>query len=278
MVWHNFQNDTGDNTKIIDADEVNENFDYIEGSISPMSNGVYVDDFYNLGTTSAHFLNGYITNLPSVTSARITNATITNANITNATITNATIDNLTVNEEVPSLEISNLVISGGGSLTVHGEFNNAAQSRVRGYLSTTQTITSGVTNGAQLIHFNTKDYDNASEYTITTYTFTAANEGYYHCYAQIGVFKISGTNNEAALAIYRNGSICSEFVPHQVSGGWATVSAEQLQIQDTLYLAAGNTLNFYAFYNDDIDGTMEITTAYPVVGGRASYFSIYRIG
>lgn len=89
--WYSFVNDTGVKTQIINATEVNSNFDWLEGDILPQLAGVTTTATYDLGSPSAHWAEGYVDALPSVTSARITNLTVTTANITNLTATSANI-------------------------------------------------------------------------------------------------------------------------------------------------------------------------------------------
>jgi len=120
-----------------------------------------------------------------------------------------------------------------------GGFN----SRVRVYLSSDQSIDGQTTTK---INFDTEDYDGNNEWDTSTYKFTAANAGYYLITCRL-YWDATFPSERFTIYIYKNGSNVS-------LQGWRyssiSTGSQMGHITDILYLAAGDTIEFYVYQND----------------------------
>jgi len=121
-----------------------------------------------------------------------------------------------------------------------GGFN----SRVRVYLSSDQSIAGQTTTK---INFDTEDYDGNNEWDTSTYKFTAANAGYYLITCRLYWDTTFPNDQRFTIYIYKNGSNVS-------LQGWRyssiSTGSQMGHITDILYLAAGDTIEFYVYQGD----------------------------
>ena len=68
--WYAFTNDTGAKTEVINADEVNSNFDWSEGHIVPHLAGVTADSTYDLGEIAKRWRVAYLDSITLSPTAR----------------------------------------------------------------------------------------------------------------------------------------------------------------------------------------------------------------
>ena len=102
-----------------------------------------------------------------------------------------------------------------------------------------QNITSAA---YRIIHYNTKNFDIASEFNTSTYLYTATVSGYYQVNAQVGYINtIAGANYFLQILINGSLGITNEIVPGQVGSGNFSQS-----VSNIFYLTAGSTIGIYA--------------------------------
>ena len=129
------------------------------------------------------------------------------------------------------------------------------------YLSTSQSITSGVTTKAQ---FNTKDFDTANCFDATTnYRYTPTVAGYYQINATLRVNAVSGSPNSCEVVLYKNGSQYTNLCALNNSLGSATI------ISGSCIVYLNGSTDYIEIYGD-INGT---TTSFGGGATNGSRFS-----
>ncbi len=116
----------------------------------------------------------------------------------------------------------------------------AITSRMRATMSASQIL-----GATAVIQFNTKDYDNLSEFNTTTYTFTATNAGYYyiHAHAEIGASSLT-TTQAAQLFVAKN---ATNQVQWSATGYVINNVAGPMDITTILSLAANDAITIKGY-------------------------------
>jgi hypothetical protein len=138
-----------------------------------------------------------------------------------------------------------------------GRMTNAFQPSLGVYMSSTQSIASGVRTK---VAFNTIDFQRGSNYNTSTYRFTAPIEGVYLIQAHLYIYTV----NQAEVHIFKNGSLFIRSAGTQV----ASTNPNGAQVNHILNLAAGDYVEIYGEQSNG--NTQTIYTG----GGRDSYLTI----
>jgi hypothetical protein len=152
------------------------------------------------------------------------------------------------------------------------DFNHQSRSRV--FLNTANQSIPDAT--WTKITFNAKEYDEQTEFDVTTlYSFTAKTTGYYHINAR-AEYNFSGSLNSGAyvsIGIYINGTIHSQGNKLQVEddGGSKTFSNNNAPVvTDIIFLNAGDVLTIYGFQNTGAAQNI-------IFGSVFTYLSIHKL-
>ena len=139
------------------------------------------------------------------------------------------------------------------------------------------TVLASLTSNQSLAALNTfyevslgnKITDTLSEFNTSTYTFTAANSGYYLVMGCI-MFSIgAGVEGDATLAIYKNGSSYFQYQEH-IGYGISTTQCSQL-----ISLNAGDTISLYGDIMDGASSPNFLGYTSPQLG---TFLSIQNVG
>lgn len=118
------------------------------------------------------------------------------------------------------------------------------------YLGSDQVL---ATDTLTLVQFDTEDYDNNSEFNVGTYTWTAADTGYYRVHANL-TWKGNAVDEKVHGAlIYIDGSEEARHFDQFAAAAFASIS-----ITREFYLTAGQTVTIYGYQatlgNYSLDG------------------------
>lgn len=172
---------------------------------------------------------------------------------TDANLTGSQLAQILVNNSSTSMTAFNVSTIGTGSIqtwtgggTTRGSINNVGivtwntQSSIRAHRSTDQSISS---NTSTKVQFDTKDWDNQTEYdNATNYRFTATVAGKYLVSAAIRMTGTSG--DQISISIFKNGSATNTFCRDQLAAGGDLA----VIVADVLNLAAADYVEI--FVND----------------------------
>ena len=188
--WHTFTPGT-----VAKSSEVNENFDWLEGSLAPMVGGSMTTAIYDLGTTTAAWRNLYLSG---------------NIVLGGDTITSF---------DGTSIEATNGVVSVRTSGITAAKIANAHA--LTAYMYSATSVTFALSATAQIIPFNIELFDLGSEWNGSR--FVANSAGYYEVNCNVGMI-----NNNAAgfyRIFLRKNSGSTQFMTFNNTTGVAQITA-----------------------------------------------------
>lgn len=127
-----------------------------------------------------------------------------------------------------------------GATGATGPAGPAFDSRVRAHIGSAQSIND---NTDTLLDFSVEDFDGLNEWNTSTKKFTAQAAGTYRFNVALYFNQDMGANHGKYLFVYKNTSTQVSAMADTTTGG--STARENLQLSDSVVLAANDTLEFH---------------------------------
>lgn len=228
--WNTFTPGT-----VAKSSEVNSNFDWLEGSLAPMTGGAQTNGVYDLGTTTAAWRNLFLTGHISLNGDTISSFDGSTIEATNGVITVRTAG-------ITGTQISNL-------------------SAVTAYSNSATSVAMNLSATAFRIPFNIELFDLGGEFD--GFRFTANATGYYHIDAHVGLSG-QGAGTTARILLRKNGGTT------QFSTYLNTLGSAQLD----MHMAATFSLNATDYVEIFGLGTSAGATGPTILAGASADSSV----